>query len=260
LLAGCELFPSSVSVLRTAKKELPALQPAADAIQLEVVFVERPVGDRLLGNELWQYVDQIVNLEPEAQRDLERNGFRIGVAASVPPPALQTMLGLKSGFNVEHESSESQQLSGKKFFLQSGSTASVQVSDVYPACEFTLYPTYMSKAGETRSYESAQCVYQITAHREQEGWARLEFIPEIQHGTSRMRPVPGPDDWRLLASQQIDRLYGQRFSVRLNIGEMAIVTARENLPGTAGRRFFIGPEETDNVQRLLIVRLASMGK
>jgi hypothetical protein len=170
------------------------------------------------------------------------------------------MLGLNSGVDTPYDTAESQKLMGKKFFLPSGGTAAVQISDVYPECDFTLYSTHVSVEGDEKRYEAAQCVYRITAFREQEGWARLEFVPEIQHGSPRMRPVPGPDDWHLLASQKTDRLFGQRFSVRLNIGEMAIVTASDHLPGTAGHRFFIGPEGAEPIQRLLIVRLASMGK
>ena len=258
---GCEIFRDRPGLFRTANYKLPPLQAAPDAIQLEIVYAERPVGDRLLGEALWKDVDQILNLEPEAQRDLERNGFRIGVAGSHPPEALQTLLELKSDFSDVPESdlAAAKKLRGNRVFVRPGTPTEIQVSPIYPACDLTLYRSHKSETGEAKQYPNARCLYRVSAHRVQEGWARLEFVPEIQYGNAAMRPNPGPQDWELVNSQQVEKLHAQRFNVMLNVGEMALVTARDNLPGTVGHRFFVGPDGADDVQRLLLVRLVHIG-
>ena len=38
---------------------LPPLRPARDALQIDVVFIERPLGDPLLGKTLWNDIDQV---------------------------------------------------------------------------------------------------------------------------------------------------------------------------------------------------------
>ena len=38
------------------------------SMELDVVYVERPVGDRLLGRELWQHVDEVAAMDAEARR------------------------------------------------------------------------------------------------------------------------------------------------------------------------------------------------
>ncbi|HVW01083.1 MAG TPA: hypothetical protein VHB77_12110 [Planctomycetaceae bacterium] len=258
-LLGCQLFHSS-DKLHTAEKRLPPLQPAPDALELEILFVERPVGDRLLGEPLWHDVDQILSLvDPPTQLDLERNGFRVGVVGSHPPAALQSMLQLKSDWKSTGTVDEEAPLSGNRLFIRSGMTSEVQVSPVYPECEITHYASHQSRQGESKTYSQARCQLRVSATRTQEGWARLDFLPEIQHGDERPRPTAGANEWEMIASQQSERLHKLAFSVMLNVGEMALVTARDE-EGTLGQRFFIGPPGNDGVQRMLIVRLAHVGK
>src|SRR5262249_41472371 len=90
--SGCSVFDPP-AVTRTAKK-LPQLRAAPGAIQLDAVYVERPIGDPLLGPELWRYVDQVAAVDAEARGPLRRNGFRVGLVGANPPIALQKMLGL----------------------------------------------------------------------------------------------------------------------------------------------------------------------
>jgi hypothetical protein len=257
-LLGCQLFHSSEKI-HTAEKRLPPLRPAPDALELEILFVERPVGDRLMGEALWNDVDQMLpEVDPLVQRDLERNGFRIGIVGSHPPAALQSLLQLNSDWKTSGAVDEQAPLSGNRLFIRSGMTSEVQVSPVYPDCEITHFASYQSRRGETKTYHQARCLLRVSATRTQEGWAKLDFLPEIQHGDERPRPTAGANEWEMIASQQSERLHSQAFSVMLNVGEMALVTGRDD-EGTLGQRFFMGPAEQDGVQRMLIIRLAHVG-
>ena len=151
-------------------------------------------------------------------------------------------------------------MTGNRIYFRSGTEMQIQASPVYPECEMTVYPTHTSEVGEKKQYQMAKCLFRVTAHRVQDGWASLEFTPEILHGTERPRANPGEQDWNMINSQIKEPLYAQRFSVTLNVGEFAMVTARDNAPGTVGHRFFVGPEGDDGIQRLLLVRLSRMGQ
>jgi hypothetical protein len=62
-----------------------------DTIQLDIAMADRPGEDSLLGL-LWDDVDEIGVLDVSKKRVLNANGFRVGVAGSSVPSALQSML------------------------------------------------------------------------------------------------------------------------------------------------------------------------
>jgi hypothetical protein len=261
-LAGCELFSQSSAKLANVEAGLPSLPIPPDSMQLEILFVERPVGDRLMGDPLWKEVDTNLNMEPEEQRDLARNGFLIGVAGAHPPAALQQLLEMrakpKEGEIATGPETDGR-LQGNRFFLQSGAETQIQLNDVpHEELQFNLFATHAARDPSAKTYKGARCIYRVTVKREQRGWARLDFVPEIHYGMDVLRPAAGADNWELKSQQNIEKLYAQRFTVILNTGDMVLVTGRSDLTGTAGHRFFTGPEGQDGIQRMLIVRLSQM--
>ncbi|HAW27434.1 MAG TPA: hypothetical protein DCY03_04840, partial [Planctomycetaceae bacterium] len=101
-ISGCALMEESAvfGLKKYAEKQtvnkLPAIPVSHDAMQVEIVFIERPATDPLLGSTLWNEVDEIGAIELMDQENLNQNGLRVGHVSSVPPMALQTLLGLKS--------------------------------------------------------------------------------------------------------------------------------------------------------------------
>ncbi len=262
-LAGCELFRESPAKLATAESGLPNIQIPPDSMQLEILFVERPTGDRLMGDPLWNEVDTNLNMEPEEQRDLARNGFLVGVAGAHPPAALQQLLEMRAK-PKEGEIASGQtidaRVQGNRFFVRSGDETQIQINDMpHEDLQFNLFATHGARDPSLKKYHAARCVYRVTVRREQNGWARLEFVPEIHSGLDVLRPAAGTDNWELKSQQNIDKLFAQRFTVILHTGDMVLVTGRTDLAGSAGHRFFTGPEGQDGIQRMLIVRLSQMG-
>lgn len=261
-LTGCELFRTTSDKAATSEAGLPNIQAPPDAMQLEILFVERPTGDRLMGDPLWNEVDTNLNMEPQEQRDLLRNGFKIGVAGAHPPTALQQLLEMRAKpqeGEVATGQDNDARVRGNRFFLRSGEETQIQINDVlHDDLQFNLFATHGARDAELKKYKGARCLYRVTVRREQDGWARLEFVPEVHHGMDVLRPAPGTDDWELKSQQNIEKLFNQRFTVILHTGDMALVTGRTDLPGTVGHRFFTGPEGQDGIQRMLIVRLSQM--
>lgn len=255
-MSGCALFDNSPQSLPNKVFRLPQVGLPPDSIQLDVVYVQRPVGDALLGEKLWRYADELAAVEPEHREVLKRNGLRAGVIGSNPPPALQRMLGLKSDFAYEPAAEKTKQLVGHRYVVRSGGQQEIQTNpEPYPAC------TLETQAGndtKTRMFENAMCKYRVTADRVQDGWIQLDFVPQVHHDQERLRYTVGDENWQFQSGQRTETLFPQRFSLRLSVGEMAVITAADNTEETLGRLFFIGPKQESELQRVLIIRLAGM--
>ncbi len=242
---GCALWNGEESIGPTGRQSLlKPVAPQVDAIVLEVSFVERPVGDPLLGNRLWDELDTISTLDPTVLTSLRRNGFRFGVAGSEPPRSLLAAMGVVGG-----------RYNGHRYSQRSGQAVPIETWPWYATCRIKF-----DEAGEPRqqTYENARCVFRVTPERLQDGWVRVEFIPEIHHGEMKLRAVPGDQDWQQIPSQLIDPLFDERFSVELNLGETVVLSASGDDPESVGHHFFRGGTTGHKLQRLLIVRLVDM--
>ena len=63
---------------------------------------------------------------------------------------------------------------------------------------------------------------------------KLHFLPELHHGKAWLRPVATSQDWTRRRQQNIEPLYDQQFSLSLNLGEMAVITAESSGAETTG--------------------------
>lgn len=250
---GCALW-NEESHVTTEKSPLKTPSPSVDAIQLDVIFVERPVGDPILGSMLWSHLDQVSTLPAPTLASLDRNGFRFGVAPTEPPRALQAALGM-TGEMVPRDDSQEYRFNGHTYSRRSGEELSIDTWPSYSRCEINI-----EQDGEQTlsTYDNARCVYRVKVERKQDGWARLEFIPEIHHGEMKLRRVPGDHNWTTSPSQLVDPQFGQRFEVELGLGEMVILGADGDDPLSLGHHFFRGGATDSRLQRLLIIRLADM--
>jgi hypothetical protein len=254
---GAGLFGQRSQVAGGQSRELPAIPTSRDAIQLEIMLIERPVGDTLLGDSFWNEVDQVGSLEPETRLALSRNGFRIGHTGSEPPRALERMLELKSEFASGPNGSPQKNLVGRRIVLASGGETEVQAGSLFSNCMVDIAGV---DGVESKEFHDARFVFRVKAERDQDGWARIEFLPEIHHGAYRLRRVPGGVGFQLRTSQDVYPLYSERFSLMLNVGEMAILTTDGENSSSVGGHFFLGDGANARVQRVLIVRLAGMTK
>lgn len=277
-VSGCALFEKPLRITRNETRRLPSIRLPPDAVQLDVVFVERPLGDPLLGTDLWQHADQVAALDISTRAAMRHSGFRAGVVASRPPLALQQLLGMKAEFAYEPDAEKMKQLSGHHLMVRSGGETDIQISPYYEECTLEV-----QRGGQPRSMSvgNARCLFKLKAEKLQDGWAQLEFVPQVQYGDERLRHVADSEGWRYQNSQRIETLFHQRFALKLSQGEMAIITADDRADSSLGKLFFCGPagmtypEEGSpaetatplpsadgnvaNVQRLLVVRLTGVG-
>jgi hypothetical protein len=261
-LAGCALFDSfTVTDFKPALREdgsseLPSIVPTRDAVTLELTIIERRADDPLLGKPLWEDLDQIGTFSPETRLRLAENGFRVGYAGPTPPRALQSLLGLTEEFVDPHRPDESSRgVLIRRLTIPADMESEIYVGGPYAKCEARIRGT---NGGSDRSYDDARCLLRVKARRLQDGWAEVELVPEVKHGSVAMRHVVDGSQWQFQNGQQRDTLFSQKFTLRLNKGETTVITAEPDEPDSLGHRFFRGPVETAPKQRLLVIRLADL--
>ncbi|MDA0284562.1 MAG: hypothetical protein O3B13_03765 [Planctomycetota bacterium] len=257
-LSGCHLLDLPAIGSETASNsnsdlKLPPIVASRDAVQLEILFVDRPINDGLLGESLWNQVDQIAGMSANIRSNLRANGWRVGHASSHPPRALEQLLEMSSGRPevIDHE----RRLIGRRVALAAGSTLPIDLTDLQSELQFR--PDF---GEDVKTYSNARCILNVQIDREQDGWVRLNFTPEIHHGQNWLRPVATQLDWTRRRGQLIEPMFDQKFSLSLNVGEMAIVTADGDDKETIGNSFFRSVHESGGLQRLLVVRVANMRK
>lgn len=261
---GCRLFEWGQSLFdtsptdsseRTARSLLGEVPISRDAIEIEVLFAERPMGDPLVGPALWGEIDELT-VPPAVRRRLKEHGFLTGVTGAMPPLPLQTLLGMS--FDVPHKS---KQLAGRRFVLPSGGETDIETGFYQP--DRTITVPLPDGRTESRRVENSRGVLRLKAHRLQDGFARLEFLPELHHGPIVPRYKATSVEWQFSSGQKVERLHHQRFSVDLYLGDFAVISTDGANRDSLGHHFFIVPEEDGDertIHRVLVVRLAGMAR
>jgi hypothetical protein len=267
-LCGCTLLKPIADVFgywpsaRTASSNtLPPLLPSRDALQIDLIFVERPVGDPLLGKSLWSQIDQVGAVSTTEAESLKRLGLRIGNAGESICPTLEQIL--RESEPADTPSSDTR-ISVKKETLCIGPGVSSPITtNSLAKCTIDV-PTVSGTKQE--NFENFRSVLRLTAHHLQDEWARLEFVPEVDFGQERLRPATASAGlqsvWQPTMSQEVETLLAQRFSTKLHVGEMVAITADapEN-PRLFGTRAFVREQPGNGqMQRVLLVRLSNMSR
>jgi hypothetical protein len=240
---------------------LPPLQPSREAVQIEFTFVERPVGDPLLGNALWGQIDQVGAVSASEAESLKRLGLRVGNAGASICPALEQIL---RELEPPDAPGSDTHISVKKETLCIGPGVSPPI--VTNSTGKCIIDVPVTSGSKERTYENFKGVLRLTAHRLQDGWARLEFVPEVHFGQEQLRPMSATAGlqsvWQPEMAQEIEAFLPQRFSVKLHVGEMVVITAdaTDNARMFGTHAFVRDQKGVGALQRVLIVRLANMSR
>jgi len=260
LVAGCSLLSIGRRDESSDDFNLPLLTAPRDAVQLDLVFVDRPESDPLLQGTLWKEIDEIAGLPAQTRARLQTAGWRIGVASSRPPRALEELLELAT--EAPDARSSDRRLIGRRVAIPAGTDVPIEVTSLLPELRARL-----ETDGRIKTWSDAKAVLRVRVEREQDGWVRLVCTPEIHHGKAWLRPIATAQDWQHQRAQNIEPLYELQFELSLNLGEMGVVTASQNNmanessdgdAATVGRAFFHSGELNGKLQRLLIIRVADM--
>jgi hypothetical protein len=260
---GCALFDTGGwSAVGLNSNEQTLLKPisdvAPDALRLEYVLIERPSNDPLIGSELWDELAEMGVVDHTVRSALNANGMRVGIASTSPPQALQKLLGDAKEIIDDEMSEEARRRHGQMLLLPTGSQTEAQTSDYIDS--FTLNYEIDGKPA-SKTFERVRGVFRVTASSKQDGWATFEFMPEVRFGEMLTRPVAGDAGWKQFETgQRVQKLYDQKFELKLVEGEAAVVTSMGDDHDNPGKLFFRTTEDGVPIQRLLVVRLLRTGE
>jgi len=259
LLAGCALASGCHQLLNRDNhveqeaqkaaegnflKPLPTLR---DGIRLDVFFIDRHVGDPRIGESMWRSISQGGSLDPEAVTRLNSYGFRFGTVSANPPVAVQSLI-------LHTDSSTQERTLHQSFEFPTGQHSILEVVPLPEGIDVTV-PT--PEGPRTLKLHQAKSVLRLRAERIEDGWARLEVVPEIHHGEKLNRAVPAEREWVMTSSQDVMPIYSLRFHAELNRGEMAVIGTNTHSQSPIGRIFFRNTQG-DPIERIVMVRLADV--
>jgi hypothetical protein len=234
LVAGCA---TEGSVRRGAG---PGPQPpiGPDGVVLDVVLLERPVGDRYLNGALWGSADEhAVPVEQKAL--LEDNGFRVGRLVGATPRELQKLL-----------TSKRYCVTSWRQLLPAGKSLTLTVGRPVPEVRYQL--------GQEPEVvlEKAQSFLVVVPTLTADGRTRLQFTPQIRHGDTQAEYEVPPDrsDYVLTYRQPQKTYPSLGWEVTLAPNEYVLIGAALDRPQSLGYQCFIQEDDESAGQRLLAIR------
>ncbi|MCA8982119.1 MAG: hypothetical protein KDA76_00035 [Planctomycetaceae bacterium] len=253
-ITGCHTIDAR-SPEGSRKPLLAPLQAGIDAVQLDIVFVERDNKDPLLTRMLWDEIDQVGTVDLQTRSRLRDAGFRVGLVGMSPPRSLQRLLGFSSDITDTAGTSRHKELAGRSVLLRSQGETEIQTSPIYPELMLKL-----PGSEEPVKLLNARFVLRVQLERLQDGWVNLHITPEIHHGNSQLRPVAGASNWELKGTQEVKSFEDLQFSVALNVGEMVVLSADHESEHSIADQFFVNRDVQRPQRRLVVVRLSDMKK
>ena len=259
LLSCCTLACDSMPFARSSAQQatafkLPTLTAPRDSVEVEIVFVDRPVSDPLLGKTLWREIDQVGTLSAEQRATIREAGLLVGHVGSSPPDALQSLLNLtdEDQERQRREANGIPKIAARRVALPAGTDTEILSNEPVALRSVTI------NAGKPLELTNVRGLLRLKAERSQDGWARLDFMPELHHGQTGTRPFAGTAGWMYRTTQEVIPCFAQHFSANLNVGEMLVLTCDRERSGTLGQSLFQFEDSSGPKQRLVVVRLAEL--
>lgn len=252
---GCSNMAEQVS--RSPLKP-PRMSP--DSVVLELLFVRFPPGEAVDVATLWDELDEM-HLSAEQRERLVRNGFRVGLVGGQIPVGLSRLLELKDkpppgAGSLQTSVTDWEQeprVVRRHMQMRPGARTEIVASDIADEMSVLLSD---GPALEGEIFQAAQAVLAAKAFPQSDGQVRVQLVPEVHYGESKMRYV------NTLGAIRIEPGRSRRTFDRLAIdavlapGHMLVLGTVSDRPGSLGYRFFTQTTSGQLEHKLLIIRLA----
>ncbi|MFH5802931.1 hypothetical protein [Alienimonas sp. DA493] len=275
LTAGCAIFDQSVEAMTPGGYDespvddprMTALRPVIDQILLEVVLVERPADDPLLGRALWDSVGEIGAVDADRAERLRNAGFRVGVASADPPEAVRALIERREVIGSPLPNSRTTRLGAggqdeevklNRVTLRVGGETTLPTAPNEGEL-LVVTPAAKGKPSRTESFDSATGQVRIGCRTPQKGWVTFDLTPEIHHGPRAMRAAPGPAGLETVHGQRVRAWPDRSFEVTLTVGDSVILGLREDAaPDCLAAALLAAEKNGHATDRVLVVRLADI--
>jgi hypothetical protein len=249
-VSGCAFFSSSLTGRSFVDSKLHPLVGPREAIDLEIYYVDRRIGDPLVGEGLWSTLHEVTALEPDVRAQLHQDGFRFAMSSSRPPRILQSLMR-PTGFN-----DPTRRVLMQRYTVPSGQETLMMTSRI---AEGEVLKRDTRAATQVVELQNGKGLFRLRAERIEDGWARLVITPEIRHGRNVLRPKPTDQDWTFDQSQDAVTFHDDRLAAEVNVGEILVLGLMPGGDEKVARHFFRSAEEP-GTERLLLIRVADMRK
>jgi len=271
LLPGCALFTAENSDQAGLSSGLPWSKrksssdandaPTLSMVRLEASIVRRPVNDARVRRHVWEELDESGLMSPDVRQRLNENGFRVGVAGSTAPWALQSLAQEAVAANRPDDlrkiADPGNQVSvGTSFSLMLEGKSLLEVQGPLDSGKLPL--NQISQLSGLRDRSNMKCVFEISVKELNEDWVLLNVLPQIHAGTETARlSIQGAND-QLPVRQNVMPIYDQQFTVKLLTGEVAVIGYHESADWNLGRLFFLPDTGSAGSENLLMIRMAGI--
>ncbi len=217
-------------------------------VALKMMIAGRPVNESALGEAVWRVADSQA-VDAQARRSLEANGLRVGVITGELPAEVRDVL----------EAPPPNRIDPAIVIIPDGESTLVDLGASRDVLNLLL-----SRDGSVagKPYKTARGHVRVTAGREGETGVTLRIVPEMHHGPIRQSwgSVPGGGTY---APQQLVPRTGQAeetfrelaAGLTLKPGQVAVVGAESDRPGSLGHFLFTAPEANSDrlIQKVLFI-------
>jgi hypothetical protein len=246
LLDGC--VPQAVPVRPNAvmQRMLPKpVKPAADGVLMDLITVERPLGDSLVNDELWHSTDPQV-LPVTLRRKLAEHGFRVAIVGGQMPQAFDTVVN----------GSAPDEPNGHHLTVRAGSPT--WVTTVGPGVECPAEVAELAKLDESQR-GNVTFGLRLIPTRQPDGTVEVQFTPELKYGGPMRHFVAsqsggGIRDWALEVHARRKTLDDLTWAIRFQRGQVALLSCQPDSAGSCGYAFFVSRALQGLMQRLLLIQ------
>ena len=238
--------------------ELPHLPP--DSVVLDMFFVRFPFGDSLPNKALWQELDE-QHFATDVRRELDRNGFRVGLVGGHVPVVLSQLMELtddaptadQTGETCLEDIGSTPRVIRRHKQIRAGKRCEIVTSGVYDEVP-VVFNESTGLCG--KSYDQAQGMLSVKAFPMPDGRVRLELVPELHYGNAQQRYVGDQGVLHLEAGRPRRVFDKMTVAATLSAGQMLVLSSLDCRPGSLGHYFFTQETAGQLEQKLLVVRLS----
>jgi hypothetical protein len=222
----------------------------AKRCNLTVVILNRPQGDPVLNELAWQAADEQI-VDPDLRRALQTNGLRLGRLTGELPPALAEMLRAKPPNQPDVQIIAN----------PSGESALIDASQAPAQAGINLLLSDPLGQVRGKNYTDAKGFLRVTPSHEGTQAVSVRLVPELHHGPVQTRFAPAatgavmvPREFQMTAGQKQDTFRELAATVVLQPGQVALIGARADRPGSLGDLLFDKAEDnSDRVRQSLVL-------
>jgi hypothetical protein len=243
LLVGC--VPAQVKTTAWYRGRQPFPAPTGpNIVEMEVALLECPVGDPYINRDLWTLADEQI-IPPEQKAALEENGFRVGQVGGIVPAELQNLL-----------TSERNNVNPRRRLVMVGQPAAFDLGSKVPTLHFTRM-----EAGTPAEVEfaGARCQLVVVPGLTPDGKAKFHFTPQVEYGDPVRTIKPAPEGFQLEVESPHQSYPALSWEVTLGANQYLVIGARFEQRQSLGFASFVQRDESNPVQRLLVIRTNRSG-